>query len=94
MKARASQGCPHAKGELERLENYAASLNAVDDTVEEDNSDATEEEEGCGCDKADRKNSENNGDNKKNESKEQTLPKPDSTYPDKRYNEEILIPKG
>ena len=49
-----------------------------------------EEKEGCGCGSADRKNAET----EKDEEKESELPKPDETYPDKRYNQEILIPKG
>ena len=49
-----------------------------------------EEKEGCGCGSADRKNAEA----EKDESKESELPKPDETYPDKRYNQEILISKG
>ena len=49
-----------------------------------------EEEKDCGCGSADRKNAEA----EKDESKESELPKPDETYPDKRYNQEILISKG
>ena len=51
-----------------------------------------EKESGCGCSgSVDRKNSPPP---KKEEPKEKELPKPDDTYPDKRYNQEILIPKG
>ena len=91
LKARAEQGCPHARQQLENLEKYAKSLVEEGSEEEDGKSEATEDEKGCGCDKADRKNSESA---EKDEDKDQTLPKPDKTYPDKRYNQEILIPKG
>ena len=100
LKERAGQGCPHALKQLQALEDYATRL-AQEDGQEEVQEvkkevksqikkDTKDEDEDCGCGAADRKNSEN----EKNEEKNQDLPKPDPSFPDKRYNEEVSIPKG
>ena len=92
LKERAGQGCPHALKQLQALEDYATRL-ATQEEVEEVKKEVKSQikkDEDCGCDAADRKNSET----EKNENKNQELPKPDPSFPDKRYNEEVSIPKG
>merc|ERR1712141_47350 len=70
LKARAEQGCPHARQQLENLEKYAESLVEEGSEKEEGKNEATEDEKGCRCDKADRKNSESA---EKDEDKDQKL---------------------
>ena len=99
LKERAGQGCPHALKQLQALEDYATRLaqaeeqeeiHEVKKEVKSQIKKETKDDEDCGCGAADRKNSET----EKNEDKSQELPKPDPSYPDKRYNEEVSIPKG
>ena len=95
LKERAGQGCPHALKQLQALEDYATRLATQEEEVEEVKKEVKsqikkDEDEDCGCDAADRKNSET----EKNENKNQELPKPDPSFPDQRYNEEVSIPKG
>jgi len=79
LEARAASGCPHAKELLAKMKSGTATEEEV--------------EGGCGCSGTNRiPKDEPSEKGKKEESGE--LAKPDDTFPDKRYNDEILIPKG